>query len=90
MGDDVYAPIGGNLTRIGNGPNTGAQISNKQYRVKALHINVTVDVGKVSQGQIIGNVKDLSKWYKGMPSHVHLEIYQGKTRLDPTKIVPIP
>lgn len=94
-GQAVRAPISGELRRIGKGKTTGAVISGyiggKKHVVRMLHCDIGVKNGFVAQGQIIGRVKNLGHWYRGMLSHVHLEVLEVRGRKlkqrDPSRFV---
>lgn len=79
-GQRVLAPISGELTYVGKGVESGAVISGyingRKYRVKILHVNMTVPEGYVVQGQTIGRMKNLALWYRGITSHVHVEVHE--------------
>lgn len=84
-GQDVVAPIEGLLKRTGQGINTGAEIVGRirgaRHRVKLLHFAVTVPDGSVNQGQVIGRVKNIGRTYKGMTSHVHMEVHEWREHI---------
>jgi murein DD-endopeptidase MepM/ murein hydrolase activator NlpD len=78
-GQDVLAPIGGRLTRTGSGAKAGADIvgliRGQKHRVKLLHVTIRVPDGDVNQGQVIGTVKNMGRYYPGMVPHVHMEVH---------------
>jgi peptidoglycan LD-endopeptidase LytH len=95
-GQKVIAPISGFLRRYGSGEKAGAillgKIGGEKHKVKLLHFTVTVPDGLVTQGQVIGHVKDLGRYYPGMTSHVHMEVhrwekYSGYRVRDPGIVV---
>jgi murein DD-endopeptidase MepM/ murein hydrolase activator NlpD len=98
-GQDVIAPISGVLRRTGQGINTGADIEGRirgsRYKVKLMHFAVTVRDGLVTQGQVIGRLKDIGRTYPGMKSHVHMETHEwngvsGFRAKDPSIVIRSP
>jgi len=78
----VVAPISGELRRIGRGATTGVvivgRINGKRHVVKLLHFDPAVSNGAVLQGQFIGRVKNLKRWYPGMTPHVHMDVHEWR------------
>lgn len=78
----VLAPISGELRRTGKGPIRGAvivgYINGKKHLVRLLHFNTSVPNGYVVQGQTIGRVLNLGRYYRGMLSHVHMEVHEWR------------
>lgn len=55
------------------------------YIVKQFYVSPSVRTGdRVEAGQKIGTSQDLSRAYPGITNHVHIEVWDGKERIDPT------
>ena len=84
-GSNVYAPIGGTVEIIGGGVRITGQFDGEKYSVRVLHINVTVERGKINEGDIIGTVEDLQEDYPRIIDHAHVEIYKRENKQDKRK-----
>lgn len=92
--EPIYSPISGLITRHPFPYGTdlrfkGIEIKNKDFVVKIFYLNPTIIQGtSVKAGQIIGYAQDLTKKYKGIINHVHLEVKNtAGTLINPETLV---
>lgn len=97
-GEPVFAPIGGEVSRIGY-----AYRGDQRYRfvelinpadnrtVRVLYVGPSVIVGDILRaGDPIGTAQDLSARYpRGITNHVHVELQQSGALADPTTLLPL-
>ena len=70
----------------GDGQYNGLQIRemNTGHVYKIMYLNPSVKIGEtVSKGSKIGTVQDISKKYKGVPHHLHIELIINGSWVDP-------
>ena len=93
-GQDVVAPISGEVTRMGlayagadlkyveiTNPATG-------YEARVFYVHPSVAIGdKVAVGATIGTLHSLQSRYPGITDHVHLEVMQRGVRFDAAKVI---
>lgn len=79
-GQTIVAPITGTVERearpYAEGEYSGVLINGRHMQVKLFYLKLRDGIiGKsVSQGEIIGSAQNISKKYKGMIPHIHMEI----------------
>jgi murein DD-endopeptidase MepM/ murein hydrolase activator NlpD len=93
-GQDVQAPIAGQVTRMGyaysdfshkyveiTNPSTG-------YVARVFYVDPDIAIGEsVALGQKIGTLKTLQTKYRGITDHVHLEIMRHGVRFDAGDVI---
>lgn len=78
--EPVFSPIDGVVTRYPFPYPTdlsfkGIEIKNDTFSVKIFYLKPAVKQGKnVKQGDIIGYAQNLTKKYKGITNHIHVEV----------------
>lgn len=90
-GQNVYAPFAGIITRVaypyaGNTRWTALElVGDNGFTMKIFYVSPT-KIGKAVQaGEAIAVCQAISKKYGvGMKDHIHVELLQGNTHLDPT------
>lgn len=97
-GEQIRAPIGGVVTRIGAAYSGGnslqyVEIANSvtRYKARVLYVGPAVEPGwTVAAGDVIGRAQDLAERYPaGMTNHVHVELTGGQGgRLNPLVVLP--
>jgi murein DD-endopeptidase MepM/ murein hydrolase activator NlpD len=85
-GQDIFAPIGGKVTRFpfpygSDLKYTGIEIINDKYKCKIFYLTPKVAIGTtVKAGDKIAIAQDISEKYgNSMTPHIHVEIYDVKT-----------
>ncbi len=94
-GQTLYSPVSGTITRYadpyeddprysgcliqGSGPWSG-------YDIKVFYLE-QVTLGIVDQDTHFAIAQDIERKYPGILNHVHLEVWHGKTLIDPTPFV---
>ena len=94
-GQDVIAPIAGEVTRMGYAYNTEpglkyVEITNAAlgYKARVFYVNPSVAIGEtVELGEKLGSLKTLQHKYAGITDHVHLELYDDGERVDATEVI---
>jgi peptidoglycan LD-endopeptidase LytH len=93
-GQDVTAPIAGQVTRMGYAYSDGAhkyvEITNSEtgYQARVFYVDASVAIGdQVGLGQKIGALKTLQTRYPGITDHVHLEVSKSGARIDAAKMI---
>ena len=93
-GQDVVAPIAGQVTRMGyaysDGGHKYVEITNSQtgYQARVFYVDATVAIGDELQlGQKIGSLKTLQVRYPGITDHVHLEVMKSGARVDAGRMI---
>jgi murein DD-endopeptidase MepM/ murein hydrolase activator NlpD len=92
----VYSPISGEVTKLGYAyaKNTAlrfVEITNSVSSLvsRVLYVDPSVKPGDVLKaGDPIGVAEDLSKRYRGITNHVHVQIAVGRNWLDPASLLP--
>ena len=93
-GQDVVAPIAGEVTRMGYAYSDGAhkyvEITNAAtgYTARVFYVDAAVAIGEnVALGQKIGSLKSLQARYPGITDHVHLEMTRSGARIDCSRFI---
>jgi len=93
-GQDVMAPIAGQVTRMGyayaDGAHKYVEITNDTtgYVARVFYVDAEVAIGEtVALGQKIGTLKSLQARYPGITDHVHLEMMKGGARFDCARVI---
>lgn len=92
----VYSPISGEVTKLGYAyaKNTAlrfVEVTNSVSSLvtRVLYVDPSVKPGDLLKaGDPIGVAEDLSKRYRGITNHVHVQIAVGKNWLDPASLLP--
>lgn len=92
----VYSPISGEVTKLGYAyaKNTAlrfVEVTNSVSSLvtRVLYVDPSVALGdKLIAGDPIGVAEDLSKKYRGITNHVHVQIAVGRQWLDPASLLP--
>lgn len=99
VGDAVLAPVSGTITRIGDAYRSRSGYHFVEVRdeshgmlVRVYYVAPTVNVGDViTAGDEIGTAQDLSRRYRGITNHVHVELFSPEgRRIDATSVLPNP
>lgn len=98
-GDVVRAPISGEVVKLGTvyGPHSGyrfVELRNPDTRLiaRVLYVDSRVRIGDAVQaGDLIGFAEDLTKRYRGITNHVHVELSSPQApHIDPALVIPSP
>lgn len=93
--DDVFAPINGEITKIGY-PYSGnldfkyIEITNDIYRVRIIYCQpINLKKGdRVFVGDKIGEAQNISEyWNPKMINHIHFEVYKNGLLTDPEPLI---
>lgn len=92
----VYSPISGEVTKLGYAyaKNTAlrfVEVTNSVSSLvsRVLYVDPSVQIGDtLKAGDPIGVAEDLSKRYRGITNHVHVQIAVGRNWLDPASLLP--
>jgi len=92
FGQTVTSPFSGVVKRVGvayNGDNRFRTIhiksDDEDLIIKILYVRPIVKKGdRVTSGQPIGTVQDLTQRYAGITNHLHIEVLVGGAHVDPT------
>lgn len=95
-GTKVYTVAGGVVKEAGRLAGYGNTVlvqHNQRFKTRYAHLNtMVVKVGqKITQGDLIGTVGNTGfvvRTGKGDASHLHFEVYDGKTQVNPLKFLP--
>lgn len=93
-GQDVAAPIAGQVTRMGlayaDANYKYVEITNPEtgYEARVFYVEPTIAIGDtVEVGQVIGKLKSLQPRYPGITDHVHLEVMKSGARLNAAEVI---
>ncbi|MBI1186989.1 MAG: peptidoglycan DD-metalloendopeptidase family protein [Alphaproteobacteria bacterium] len=98
-GHTVLAPVSGTITRIGDAYRSRSGFHFVEVRdethgmlVRVYYVAPTVNVGDaITAGDEIGTAQDLSRRYRGITNHVHVELYSPEgRRIDASAVLPNP
>ena len=86
-GEPIYAPVSGKVVRHSfpysdDLKYTGLLLENSDLKIHIWYFKPIVSAGTtVKAGDILGYAQDLTKKYKGITNHVHLEVKDQKGKL---------
>lgn len=98
-GDAVLAPVSGTITRIGDAYRSRSGYHFVEVRdeahgmlVRVYYVAPSVNVGDaITAGDEIGTAQDLSRRYRGITNHVHVELFSPEgRRIDAAAVLPNP
>jgi hypothetical protein len=93
-GEEVYSPIGGIVLREAvpyrdDGSYRGVVIRGEGewsgYEVKVFYVDGAF-CGAVQPGQVVGSAQDLTRRYRGITNHIHVEVRQAGRLLSPQEL----
>lgn len=94
-GQDIGAPIAGQVTRMGYAYGTDSslkyvEITNEalNYKARVFYVSASVAIGDhVDLGEKIGVLKTLQDKYPGITDHVHLELSEAGERFNAGEVI---
>jgi RHS repeat-associated protein len=92
-GSAVFAPISGNIRRVGRESVwIEGTYNGRTYRIRLVHISDRVQTGTIEEGEVIGTIMDLDERWPGITPHAHVEVREvtngQEVLIDPATFIP--
>ena len=92
-GDDIFAPLDGEIVRTAipyddDERFSGILIRGLQtwhgYEIKIFYMQCAAPPGHVNAGEFIGKAQSIALRYPGITNHIHVELWKDGVVIDPT------